>query len=85
MKIMRKRIVAVFSAAGFGVIVAATGASAIPANNTAMVRSGLQNEHVIPVLGNCGRGMHRNRWGACRPGCGWGWFQPYAGAHCRRR
>jgi hypothetical protein len=82
---MRRFVLVTLVSAGFGMIVASSGASAVPANIAALSQLGHQNDEVIPVLGNCGRGWHRSRWGACIPGCGAGWYQPYPGAHCRPR
>jgi hypothetical protein len=80
---MRSYAIAAIVAGGFGVIVATSGTSAAPGDNSALPQMAKTHSNVIQVLGNCGRGWHRNRWGQCVPGCGPGWYQPYPGAHCR--
>jgi hypothetical protein len=82
---MRKIVIGMFVVTGFGLILASPAAWAAPANGTAIAQLVQQNDSVVQVLGNCGRGWHRGRWGGCIPGCGAGWYQPYPGAHCRPR
>ena len=74
---------AMLVATGFG-LGAASGASAAPANGSAVAELGQRIDPVIQVREGCGRGRHRN-FGQCVPGCGPGWFQPYPDALCRPR
>jgi hypothetical protein len=67
--------VAMLVATRFG-LGAASGASAAPANGSAIAESGQRIDPVIQIREGCGRGRHRNL-GHCVPGCGFGWFQPY--------
>ena len=81
---MRRIVLAMLIAAGFGII-GASGGSAAPANGVAIAELIVhQTDRVIQVRESCGVGRHRN-WGHCVPGCGPGWFQPYPDAHCRLR
>jgi hypothetical protein len=75
--------VAMLVATGFG-LGAASGASAAPANGSAIAESGQRIDPVIQIRQGCGLGRHRNL-GHCVPGCGFGWFQPYPDAACRPR
>ena len=80
---MWSNAVAMLVATGFG-LAAASGASAAPANGSAIAELGQRTDPVIQVREGCGRGRHRN-FGRCVPGCGSGWFQPYPDAVCRPR
>jgi hypothetical protein len=73
----------VLVATGFG-LVAASGATAAPANGSAIAEVAHRTDAVIQIRDGCGRGRHRNM-GHCVPGCGPGWFQPYPQAPCRQR
>jgi hypothetical protein len=79
----RRAALAMLDAAGFG-LVPASGASATPANGTALAALGHLVDQVMQVRDSCGRGRHRS-FGHCVPGCGPGWFQPYPQAPCRTR
>ena len=79
---MQRTVLAMLVAGGFGLF-GALPASAAPADGAAVAKLGHQSGRIIQVLGNCGRGWHRSRWGHCIPGCGPGWYQPYPGAHCQ--
>ena len=62
---MRAILAAVIIAAGVGL--AASSASAAPANGAPIAQAAQQTDHVTDVAGGCGRGWFRNRWGRCVP------------------
>lgn len=79
---MRRYAVATIVAASFGMMVAISGASAVPGGDVALPRMVQIHGNAIQVLGNCARGWHRNRWGQCSPGCARGWYRNQWG-QCR--
>jgi hypothetical protein len=62
---MRAIVVAVITAAGMGVLGAASAAAA-PANGAAILQASEQTSQVVTVRAGCGRGWHRGPRGGCR-------------------
>jgi hypothetical protein len=78
---MRKTVVALLSAAAFG-LMGASGAWAFQANGAALGQLGQQTDGVLQVRDGCGRAMYRDGGGSCRRGCGPGWHYSNRAGHC---
>ena len=78
---MQKTILALLGAAAFGLL-GASSVLAAPANGAAVGQLSQQSDQMIQVRGGCGRTMHRNMAGECRPGCGAGWHFSNRAGHC---